>query len=292
MKPFVSNHICLFLLLWLVSPVWADNGVNDYEAYINRYYRLAQEQQKLHKIPAYITLAQGLLESAAGKSILAVEARNHFGVKCHDWEGDAVRYKGDCYRMYEDVEESYHDHSMFLLRSRYASLFKLSMTDYKGWAGGLKKCGYAEDPEYDKKLISIIERYDLLQFSVDNDRDESMMADEELKRDIFTWWGLLYIIADEGDTYNRIACDLGFAASDLAKYNDDSSKRILQAGDIVYLEPKKRKADKGCDVHTIAAGETFRSVSQLYGIDMKRLARRNKMRYNDSLSVGTVIVLR
>ena len=295
MKRLLLYFVCIFWLSMSVISGHAATTQDKYEAYIARYYKLAQEQQRLHGIPASITLAQGLLESAAGESKLAVVARNHFGVKCHDWEGDAVKYKGDCYRMYESVAESYEDHSAFLLRPRYASLYELKITDYKGWAKGLKKCGYAEDPKYPEKLISIIERYDLQQYVKGIKKKKTVEITQPevvLLRDVFIAWGLLYVLADEGDTYERIAADTGFDARDLAKYNDHDRKAVLRAGDIVYLEKKKSKADKGYDKHTVKAGETYHSISQLYGIDTKRLARRNKMRYNDALQEGQVIVLR
>lgn len=294
------KRIVFFVASFLVvamSVLRADAATQQdkYEAYIARYYRLAQEQQRLHGIPASITLAQGLLESAAGQSELATYARNHFGIKCHDWEGDAVRYKGDCYRYYENVEESYVDHSAFLLRERYKPLYELKITDYKGWARGLKKYGYAEDPQYPEKLISIIERYNLQQYvkGVKTRPQETPKAPEVvLLRDVFTAWGLLYVLAEEGDTYERIATETGFDAKELAKYNDDDHKAVLRAGAIVYLEKKKSKSDKGYDQHKVVEGETFRSIAQLYGIDTKRLARRNKMRSNDTLQAGQVIELR
>lgn len=295
MKRALVYFVCTFLLSMSVLYVQASTTQDKYEAYIARYYKLAQEQQRLHGIPASITLAQGLLESAAGQSKLAIIARNHFGVKCHDWDGDGVRYKGDCYRCYESVAESYEDHSAFLLRPRYAPLYELKITDYKGWAKGLKKYGYAEDPKYPEKLISIIERYDLQQYVKGTKKKKTVEITQPevvLLRDVFIAWGLLYVLADEGDTYEHIAADTGFDARDLAKYNDHDHKAVLQAGDIVYLEKKKSKADKGYDKHTVKAGETFRSISQLYGVDTKRLARRNKMRYNDALQEGQVIVLR
>ena len=309
MNRFVLFVVSLFSLVMSALSVHAATQQDKYEAYIARYYKLAQEQQRLHGIPASITLAQGLLESAAGQSKLATYARNHFGIKCHDWEGDAVKYKGDCYRFYDEVEESYEDHSAFLLRERYKPLYELKITDYKGWAYGLKKYGYAEDPKYPEKLITIIERYDLQQYVKGvkkNKKSEKKIEEPKvevgpvreqvpeviLRRDIFRSWGLLYVVADEGDTYERIAADTGFDAKSLAKYNDDDTKAVLHAGDIVYLEKKKIKADKGCEQHIVAEGETFRSISQLYGIDTKRLARRNKVRYNDTLSAGQVIVLR
>lgn len=295
MKRSLVYFVCTFLLSMSVLSVHAVSTQDKYEAYIARYYKLAQEQQRLHGIPASITLAQGLLESAAGQSKLAVVAHNHFGVKCHDWEGDGVRYKGDCYRYYESVAESYEDHSAFLLRPRYAPLYELKITDYKGWAKGLKKYGYAEDPKYPEKLISIIERYNLQQYVKGTKKKKTIdivQPDVRLLRDVYMAWGLLYVLAEEGDTYERIAADTGFDARDLARYNDHDRKAVLGEGDIVYLEKKKTKADNGYDKHTVKAGETYHSISQLYGIDTKRLARRNKMRYNDALQEGQVIVLR
>lgn len=137
-----------------------------YLQYIAKYRKLAEEQEKLHKIPACITLAQGLLESGAGNSELAVKAKNHFGIKCHkDWEGATYTHddetRDECFRKYNKVADSYEDHSKFLLRPRYASLFELPITDYKGWAHGLRRCGYATDPTYAAKLIHLIEDYGL-----------------------------------------------------------------------------------------------------------------------------------
>lgn len=293
MKRVVLCCFVAILQLLMVLPAHGEERLDSYEAYIDKYYRVAQEQQRLYGIPASITLAQGLLESAAGGSKLAVAARNHFGIKCHDWEGDAVKYKGDCYRMYGSVEESYTDHSMFLLRDRYKSLYELDIADYKGWAHGLKQCGYAEDPNYADKLIEIVERYDLLRYVVGVERDSNEPSENvTLSRDVFRSWGLLYVIAREGDSYDAIAADTGFKAQDLAKYNDDSKNRTLREGDIVYLEKKKAKADKGYDTHTVVGGETMRSISQLYGIDVHRLARRNKMRYDAVVEPGKILRLR
>lgn len=293
MKRVVLCCLAAILQFLMVFPASGVERIDSYEAYIDKYYRVAQEQQRLYGIPASITLAQGLLESAAGESKLAVAARNHFGIKCHDWEGDAVKYKGDCYRMYASVEESYTDHSIFLLRDRYKPLYELDMTDYKGWARGLKKYGYAEDPDYADKLIEIVERYDLLRYVEGVERDtKTESQDMTLSREVFRSWGLLYVIAREGDSYDAIAADTGFKAKDLAKYNDDSKDRILHEGDIVYLEKKKVKADKGYDTHTVVAGETMRGISQLYGVDLHRLARRNKMRYDAVVLSGQILILR
>ncbi len=165
------------LLLAFVGFVsaFAQTTAERYRMYIEQYAQMAQEQQKEHGVPASITLAQGLLESAAGQSELATKANNHFGIKCGgEWSGASYRHddetRNECFRKYRHVEESYTDHSLFLKRKRYESLFTLAVTDYKGWAHGLKRCGYATDPNYANKLIKIIETYDLACYSVLDDK--------------------------------------------------------------------------------------------------------------------------
>ena len=142
------------------------------ERYILNYASSAMEGMRKYKIPASITLAQGILESASGQGRLAVEANNHFGIKCHEWTGAKIYHDDDrsqeCFRKYEQAASSYEDHSLFLTgRRRYAGLFDLSTDDYRGWAKGLKAAGYATDPRYPSKLIDLIERYEL--FKYDNE---------------------------------------------------------------------------------------------------------------------------
>ena len=143
-------------------------------AYITKWKEVAIQKMKEHGIPASITLAQGLLESRSGQSDLTLEARNHFGIKCTpDWTGGKVYHdddkKDDCFRKYKRDEDSFEDHSKFLMKPRYAGLFELKPTDYKGWAHGLKKAGYATDPRYPAKLIDLIERYcDIFQVGARN----------------------------------------------------------------------------------------------------------------------------
>ena len=137
-----------------------------YQTYINQYKDLAIEQMLRYRIPASITLAQGLFESRAGQSDLARQGNNHFGIKCHNWTGPTQYHDddahGECFRVYQDAKESYEDHSRFLAKQpRYSRLFSLNTTDYKGWAHGLKSCGYATNPQYANKLIQIIELYRL-----------------------------------------------------------------------------------------------------------------------------------
>ncbi|MDA9760196.1 glucosaminidase domain-containing protein [Flavobacteriaceae bacterium] len=144
---------------------------NSTEDYIAFFKAVAIHEMKLYGIPASITLAQGILESGSGKGRLARQANNHFGIKCHDWTGPRIYHDDDraqeCFRKYNDPSQSYRDHSLFLAkRKRYADLFKHKITDYKAWARGLKKAGYATDPQYPKKLISLIERYKLYRYDI------------------------------------------------------------------------------------------------------------------------------
>ena len=150
----------------ILTPTY--NSTEDYIAFLKA---VAIHEMKLYGIPASITLAQGILESGSGKGRLARQANNHFGIKCHDWTGPRIYHDDDraqeCFRKYNDPSQSYRDHSLFLAkRKRYADLFKHKITDYKAWARGLKKAGYATDPQYPKKLISLIERYKLYRYDI------------------------------------------------------------------------------------------------------------------------------
>ena len=153
-----------------VAPVKVMTNKDKINAYVARYAPIAQKEMKSYGIPASITLAQGILESGMGYGRLAVEGNNHFGIKCHKgWNGKRIYHdddeKGECFRVYAKVENSFRDHSLFLKdRSRYAFLFDIKTSQYKAWAKGLKKAGYATDPKYPDKLISLIERFDLTRF--------------------------------------------------------------------------------------------------------------------------------
>ncbi len=164
------------------------NNKEKIQAYIERYAPIAQKEMQASGIPASITMAQGILESGMGYGRLAVEGNNHFGIKCHaEWEGQRIYHdddeKGECFRVYKAAENSFKDHSEFLItRSRYAFLFELKATDYKAWAKGLKKAGYATDPQYPDKLISLIERFDLDQLDVDY-KSKALTQNKKQKRD-------------------------------------------------------------------------------------------------------------
>ena len=268
-----------------------------YEAYIKQYRELAVEEMKKYHIPASITLAQGLLESGAGQSTLARKSNNHFGIKCgSDWTGRTVSYdddaRGECFRAYKHPKQSYEDHSKFLAsRPRYASLFKLKITDYKGWARGLKKAGYATNPRYADQLIDIIELYDLHKY--DTKGGLKWMKENPNPHQPYIANGLLYIVVRDGDTWKSISKEFDISRKKLRKYNDLYKGYELQEGDILYLEKKKRKAAKECIVHVLRSGESMYSISQRYGIRLKNLYKLNKMDAEDPApEVGTILRLR
>ena len=268
-----------------------------YEAYIKQYRELAVEEMKKYHIPASITLAQGLLESGAGQSTLARKSNNHFGIKCgSDWTGRTVSHdddaRGECFRAYKHPKQSYEDHSKFLAsRPRYASLFKLKITDYKGWARGLKKAGYATNPRYADQLIDIIELYDLHKY--DTKGGLKWMKENPNPHQPYIANGLLYIVVRDGDTWKSISKEFDISRKKLRKYNDLYKGYELQEGDILYLEKKKRKAAKECIVHVLRSGESMYGISQRYGIRLKNLYKLNKMDAEDPApEVGTILRLR
>ena len=293
MKRLITALLCMLCCLLVQGQV----RNKQYEAYIKKYRDIAVEEMRKYHIPASITLAQGLLESGAGQSTLARKSNNHFGIKCgSDWDGKSVRYDDDarneCFRAYKHPKQSYEDHSKFLAsRSRYAFLFRLKITDYKGWAKGLKKAGYATDRRYAQRLIDIIELYDLHQY--DTKKGLKWMKDNPNPHQPYIANGLVYIVVRPGDTWKSISKEFDVSRKKLRKYNDLYKGYVLQPGDILYLEKKNRKADKEHVVHVLRAGESMYSISQKYGIRLKNLYKRNKMEPDSPApEVGTILRLR
>ena len=288
----------LFLILIISClTLQAQTRNKQYENYIKKYRELAVEEMKKYHIPASITLAQGLLESGAGQSTLARKSNNHFGIKCgSDWRGKTVSHdddaRGECFRAYKHPKDSYEDHSKFLAgRSRYASLFKLKITDYKGWARGLKKAGYATNPRYADQLIGIIELYELHKY--DEKNYLKWIKKNPNPHQTYIANDLLYIVVRAGDSWKSISKEFDISQKKLRKYNDLYKGYALQVGDILYLEKKNKKADKEHIVHVLRAGESMYSVSQKYGIRLKNLYKMNEMDADDSApEVGTILRLR
>lgn len=282
------------LLLIVVSAiprgVSAQNVNKLYLDYIERYAPLAQEQQQLHGIPASITLAQGLLESRAGLSTLASQGNNHFGIKCHStWTGPTMLRDDDapdeCFRVYASPSESFDDHSRFLHGRRYSRLFDLNPADYASWAHGLRECGYATDPNYGYKLISIIELYKLYTYDIGGEAAAAAAAEDDaafilsqLKSShaVRRSRGLHYVIAVPGDTYASIAAEFNLDPSRLAVDNDASDpSAAIKAWEEVYLQPKLDHAPKHISKVTIGEDESAHSVAQRYGVTMKLIRDLN-----------------
>lgn len=288
--------LAVMLLSMASSPVRRNSR---YMAYIEKYKDLAVEQMRLHKIPASITLAQGLLESGAGQSALARQSNNHFGIKCGGrWNGRTVRADDDapqeCFRAYAHVRDSYEDHSLFLKSSpRYASLFRLDVTDYKGWAHGLKKAGYATDPSYANRLIQLIETYDLYRFDVQEKSRKRRKGKELVPHQVYIANGLLYVKARRGDTFEDIAKEFSTKAKRLIEYNDLHPEYSLAEGDVVYLHEKRKKAEKKYRTHVVGDGDSMHGISQMYGIRLKYLYKMNKKDPEEYVpEVGEVLRLR
>lgn len=269
-----------------------------YDEYIRKYSSMAVDQMKRYGIPASVTLAQGLLESSAGRSRLATQGNNHFGIKCGgSWNGPYMLANDDApnekFRVYKNAKDSYEDHSKFLKNGRrYAFLFKLDSKDYKGWARGLKDAGYATNPAYANSLISLIERYDLHQFDGrKHHRPSKEQASSPFNRDVFRCNGQYYVLARQGDTYASLAKQFKTRESKLRKYNDVDKYYILREGDIVYLGKKRKKADASLmrNYHIMQDGESLYSISQRYGIRLASLCKLNPMDANDHFNVGNRI---
>ena len=307
----------LGMLLLATAMVWGQKLTRT--EYIEKYAETAVREMKATGIPASITLAQGCLESGNGNSTLATKANNHFGIKCHkNWKGKTIRHdddeKNECFRSYRSADESFRDHSDFLRYSdRYAALFNLELTDYKGWAYGLQKAGYATARTYAASLIRIIEenelyRYDKLDRKAREELPPTPMEAEfstafkpypghklytaSLGREIRTTNGVAWIIARDGDTYAGLAKEFNLFRSEILRFNDRSRNTALQPGEVVYVEAKKRESAKNLDKHVVEEGETMRGLAQRYAVKMKKLYQYNAMRPGTEPEPGTILNLR
>ncbi len=322
-QALITGALTAVLLLLAALPGYSQQQQTR-EEYIEKYKDAAIQSMKTHGIPASITLAQGCLESADGNSDLAVRANNHFGIKCHnDWKGPTYYKKGDdrgrsCYRKYRNPSESFKDHSDFLrYGQRYAFLFDLQITDYKGWSHGLKKAGYATDPQYAQKLIKIIEDYRLYRFDQEiyakaekkpdllppspsqlqqvmelNPAKNSLLYKYSRNRVIYKRNGVPYILAGDLDTYKSIADEYNLFTGELLRFNDLKKPVELAPGTVVYLQRKKAKAQRHMEIHIAVEGDTYYDISQKYAVRLKKLFKYNGYKDGDILHVGDEIFLR
>ena len=276
------------------------------DEYVERYKDDAVKEMLAHGVPASITLAQGMIESGNGNSALAVYANNHFGIKCHeDWTGMTYtaddNEKDECFRKYNTVLESFSDHSLFLIsRDRYSFLFDLKTTDYKGWAKGLSDAGYATDPDYANKLIQVIEHNKLNKLDrmviMPVKQTPVVVKQPPIKKPSNTIVllnnNVKYIVAKPGDTYKTLASDLDMGVWQFKKYNETKNLKnfSLKSGDVVYLQPKKRRSK--IVQHKVKDGETIYSISQLYAVKMKFIYRKNHLPPGMEPKPGDLILLR
>lgn len=318
-KPDIKPY--LFILLLAFPAHLTAQGRITVKEYILKYKDISVEKMKEYGIPASITLAQGILESGNGNSRLARKANNHFGIKCHGWRGRKFYQdddaKNECFRKYRNPEESYRDHSLFLTnRSRYAALFTLNIRDYKGWAHGLKKAGYATNPRYPQLLIRIIEEHQL--YLLDRGQDIAFtnnsingkkpsevvlpVAKHELhpstvvkeigpnERKIYENNGVKFIYARKGDDFEKIADDFNIYTWQVYKYNELEKDDKLLKDQVIYLEKKRNRAEK--KYHVVQEGETMYYISQLYAVKLKKLYRKNNMEENMEPLTGQKLRLR
>jgi LysM repeat protein len=307
--------------------VTPSGGEANASAYIERYTDLAISEMKRTGIPASITLAQGMIESDFGRSTLARKANNHFGIKCHsDWTGPVIRHHDDrrneCFRKYSRPEDSFYDHSDFLIYgSRYSFLFDIPVTDYKAWARGLKKAGYATNPDYANMLIRKIEESSLYiydrGYSETAQKERRLSQADEEKENTFNGGEVFenpygnenqavvfapqrilennrikYIIVQDGETREMIEKEFQLLRWELSRYNELSSDFTPAAGQILYLQPKRDRAEPGKEIHIVSEGDTMYSISQQYGIKLQKLYELNRMMEGEETAAGVKIRLR
>ena len=339
------RQFLLFIMLVCLVHVAFSQQKSTHSEYIEKYKSLAIREMQLYRIPASITLAQGIIESNCGASPLASQAKNHFGIKCQkDWTGERFLFDDDtlneCFRKYNNVDESFRDHSLFLTsRSRYAQLFTLPLTDYRGWAYGLKFTGYATNPEYANILIRTIENDKLYLFddttsiSVVEKRSQNnenldvainkKISDSarapgtvysssrvlfrqnyrmpqsssmefsytsKLGRKVYLNNGVHCIFAADGDTWYSIASEFGIYASQIYRQNDMKEHDNIISGQILYLEPKKKKNREGS--YKVENGDSMYAISQLKCVKMKYLLKYNNMIPGDEPEAGFLLNLK
>lgn len=322
-KVFITILTATVLLnvVCIASP--GPSGKVSRQEYIDHFAQLAIQEMNEFSIPASIILAQACLESSDGNSTLAKISNNHFGIKCKtSWTGQSVYYdddtKNECFRKYESPVESFRDHSRFLIESsRYQFLFGYEITDYKRWAYGLKKAGYATDPQYPDRLIKIIEDFQLNEldryfkrginfagikrhgFTLGSSSVRKsgkgvgeISIDPYLARNVEERNGSKAFFAKSGDTYEQIAEEFSLKEWEIFKYNDCEKGSKPEANSIVYLRGKRGRAPRGNEYHIAKDGESLWSIAQWYGVRVNALYRINRMKKGQEPQVGQRISLR
>jgi len=300
----MKGYLLLVLNLIVVASLAQSGSRMTRLEYFDEYKDMAIHEMKRSGVPASITLAQGALESGDGNSRLALQGNNHFGIKCHqDWPGKRIHQdddeKNECFRKYQSVEDSYRDHSDYLkTKSRYAFLFDLSTTDYKGWARGLQKAGYATSNTYAASLIRIIEEFDLHRYDMKGFSDKAAPKANKhphahaMTRETGEINRVKYILAVDGDTYESLTDEMGKLDREIMQYNDAGLSNSIKPGQVIFIQPKRSRAQTGKNIHVLKPGETIYNVSQLYAIKLDRLYELNHLKPGIQPPAGTTLQLR
>lgn len=287
------------------------------ESYVVKYYKMAIREMNLYKIPASITLAQGIIETNNGTSRLAVEGNNHFGIKCQKvWTGPTMTHdddeKGECFRVYASADESYRDHSLFLTtRERYKRLFSYDIKDYKSWAYGLKEAGYATNPSYPQMLIKHIEELKLYEYDffgtvegeVDTPKKENTLkpklvidsgkapVEVSLKAvlDPNAKTYLSRVVVDDNFSIEQVAAEKGFTRRELMIFNECEGEQNLTKGQNFFLQRKEIKSHIA--VHEAKFGESIYDISQIYGVKQESIRKFNKLENWEQPQAGEAVFL-
>ncbi len=311
--------ITLIALTGLMQSALADGNPKRItrSEYISTWKDEAILQMREHGIPASITLAQAILESGDGNSDLASKSNNHFGIKCHDWTGKKVYHDDDkrheCFRKYQTAHESFEDHSLFLKRSRYAFLYDYKVTDYKSWAKGLKKAGYATNPKYPDLLIRLIEENNLTQYDKQalsknynpskpnkpasksgkstKEGDAIVITIDRGKNIFVSDNNIKYIVTEGSTTPEKLASEMDMGTWQISRYNELDKRAKIDEGTRIYIQPKRNKSKKH-EQHTVATGETLHSISQQYGVKEKKILKFSDLPKGHKVMPGEVLKLR
>ncbi|MFT5512884.1 MAG: LysM repeat protein [Bacteroidia bacterium] len=285
----MKNIFCLALICLTAHLSVFGQEKQTREQYIKKYQNLAIREMHRAGVPASITMAQGILESSDGNSRLAREGNNHFGIKCKStWEGKTMRANDDapneCFRAYNSANDSYKDHSDFLRNNwRYHELFDLDITNYKGWARGLRKAGYATNSSYHTIIINLVERYELYKLDI-------MSAEPLMSKPLVLQNEVPVVYAEKDETVESIAKENELTNKQIYKYNDLKEGDKIDEGDIVYLKPKRRRGSE--KFHTVKPNENMYQISQQYGIKLKHLYRRNRLEMGAEPLEGAQLYMR
>ncbi len=327
MKKQVLIFYCFFSIMAVSSAKAQQQEV--VKEYISRFKDLAMEEMQRTGVPAAIKLAQGIHETGAGTSQLVLKSNNHFGIKCKsNWTGESVSHdddeRGECFRKYSAAEESYRDHSDFLKNSsRYASLFTLDPTDYKGWANGLKKAGYATNPKYPSVLIKLVEDYQLQDYTLiamgkkknpdagmvsalllaeqettfaatpvteDNAEAAITRVQPSYPEGIFQINETKVVFVKSGTSWLSVAQQYNIPLARIFEFNDMEQSEVAEKDQLVYLQ-RKRKTGK-TDLHIVVAGETLHDIAQQQAIRLEALLEYNKLEPGMQPAIGEKLYLR